>query len=88
MKKLALGIALPLGTTLVVAYWQKWIPSMVETLGFVTGALCVYPIIKQHTLNFPVGIANNLFFLILFSRSRLDGDAGLQIVYVVLAVDG
>ena len=89
MKRLELFIATLSGTTLIVASWQKWIPaSPVETLGFVTGALCVYLVIKQNVLNFPIGIANNLFFLILFSRSRLYGDAGLQIVYVVLAVHG
>jgi nicotinamide mononucleotide transporter len=86
---LELWLALLSGATLTVAAWQKWIPGdLVETLGFVTGALCVYLVIKQHILNFPIGIANNLFFLFLFSRSRLYGDAGLQIVYVILAIHG
>lgn len=89
MKRIELGVAVLLGTALVVASWRKWIPSdLIETLGFVTGALCVYLVIKQHILNFPIGIANNLFFLFLFSRSRLYGDAGLQLVYVILAVHG
>jgi len=89
MNRLELWITFLLGTLLMVASWQKLIPGdFVETLGFVTGGLCVYLVIKQRILNFPIGIANNLFFLVLFSRSRLYGDAGLQIVYMLLAVHG
>ena len=35
--------------------------------------------------NFPVGIANNLFFLVLFWGARLYADASLQVVYLALA---
>ncbi|HZS10073.1 MAG TPA: nicotinamide riboside transporter PnuC [Blastocatellia bacterium] len=63
-------------------------PSPTETLGFVTGAACVYLVVRQNIWNFPLGIANNIFFLILFVNSRLYGDAGLQIIYLALGIQG
>lgn len=55
-----------------------------ELLGFATGALGVWLTVRVHIWNFPVGIANNVFFLVLFWTARLYADAGLQIVYLVL----
>src|SRR3712207_5071716 len=63
---------------LCAASWRGWLPySLTETLGFVTGAACVYLVIRRSVWNFPVGIANNLFFIVLFVEARLYGDAGL-----------
>jgi nicotinamide mononucleotide transporter len=56
-----------------------------EILGFVTGAVCVWLCVRANVWNFPVGIANNLFFLVLFWSARLYADASLQVVYLVLA---
>jgi nicotinamide mononucleotide transporter len=62
--------------------------SLTEALGFVTGAACVYLVVRQNVWNFPLGIANNIFFLILFVGARLYGDAGLQLVYLALGAWG
>ncbi|GHG31751.1 MULTISPECIES: nicotinamide riboside transporter PnuC [Streptomyces] len=59
-----------------------------EVLGFGTGALCVWLVARQHLANWPVGIANNLFFVLLFTQAGLYADAGLQIVFIVLAAYG
>ena len=59
-----------------------------EIAGFVTGALCVWLVVKRNIWNFPVGIANYAFFLVLFIGSGLYADAGLQIVYTGLALYG
>lgn len=59
-----------------------------ELLGFVTGAACVWLCVRANVWNFPVGIANNLFFLMLFWSARLYADASLQVVYLVLAACG
>ncbi|MEU7428178.1 nicotinamide riboside transporter PnuC [Streptomyces sp. NPDC040750] len=59
-----------------------------ELLGFATGAVCVWLCVRVSVWNFPVGIANNLFFLVLFWSARLYADAWLQVVYVVLAAYG
>ncbi|MFG3283472.1 nicotinamide riboside transporter PnuC [Streptomyces sp. NPDC048111] len=59
-----------------------------EILGFVTGALCVWLVARQHIANWPVGLANNVFFIVLFLRSGLYADAGLQVVFIALAAYG
>lgn len=89
MKRIDLWIGILLGLGLTLASWQQWLPiPLTETLGFVTGAACVYLVVKENLWNFPLGIANNIFFLLLFLQARLFGDAGLQIVYIVLGVQG
>lgn len=57
-------------------------------LGFGSGALCVWLVARQHLANWPIGIANNLFFILLFAQSGLYADAGLQIVFITLAAYG
>ncbi|WP_439423068.1 nicotinamide riboside transporter PnuC [Saccharothrix sp. HUAS TT10] len=59
-----------------------------EVAGFVTGALCVWLVARQNAWNWPIGILNNLAFLLLFATSGLYADSGLQVVYVVLALYG
>jgi nicotinamide mononucleotide transporter len=62
--------------------------SVSELLGFVTGAWCVWLTVRARILNFPVGIANDAFFLVLFLTARLYADSGLQVVYIVLGAIG
>ena len=88
-KRVELWALVTLGLGLIVASWQAWLPySLTETLGFVTGVACVYLVVKRNILNFPIGIANNVFFIILFLKARLYGDAGLQVVYIALGLHG
>ena len=44
--------------------------------------------VRQNIWNWPVGIANNVFFIALFWRTRLYADMALQFVYIVLAAAG
>lgn len=89
MKRPDLWIGGALGLALVAASWRGWVPyGLTETLGFVTGAACVYLVVKENVWNFPIGIANNVFFLALFAGARLYGDAALQVVYVALGFQG
>jgi nicotinamide mononucleotide transporter len=62
--------------------------DIVEILGFVSGALCVWLVARQNVWNWPIGIANNVTFLILFWTAGIYADAGLQIVYMGLALYG
>jgi nicotinamide mononucleotide transporter len=59
-----------------------------EVLGFATGAVSVWLYVRQNVWAWPTGIANSVFWLMLFWTSRLYLDAGLQVLYVVLGVLG
>ena len=59
-----------------------------EVLGFATGAACVFLAARRNIWTFPVGIANNIVFVVLFVESALYADAGLQLVYLALGVHG
>jgi nicotinamide mononucleotide transporter len=61
---------------------------MIEIFGFITGAVNVWLLARQNIWNWPIGIANNLAYLLLFAKSGLYGDAGLQLVYITLAIYG
>ncbi|MFE5493056.1 nicotinamide riboside transporter PnuC [Streptomyces virginiae] len=67
---------------------MNWTLSWTEVLGFATGALCVWLVARQHIANWPIGIANNVFFIVLFAQAGLYADAGLQIVFIALAAYG
>ncbi|MGW2560305.1 nicotinamide riboside transporter PnuC [Streptomyces sp. NPDC001514] len=62
--------------------------SWTEVLGFGSGALCVWLVARQHLANWPIGIANNVLFILLFTQAGLYADAGLQIVFIALAAYG
>lgn len=62
--------------------------SWVEVLGFIFGALCVYLVAKQNIWNWPIGIANNVLWILLFMTFGLYADSALQVVYIILALAG
>ncbi|MFJ5233611.1 nicotinamide riboside transporter PnuC [Kitasatospora sp. NPDC088391] len=59
-----------------------------EWLGFVTGAVCVWLTVRTNVWNFPVGIADNAFFLVIFAGAGLYADSGLQVVFLALGAHG
>jgi nicotinamide mononucleotide transporter len=65
-----------------------WLAHWTEVLGFGTGLGCVLLAARRHLATFPLGIANNLVFVLLFTQNALYADAGLQVVYLVLGVQG
>jgi nicotinamide mononucleotide transporter len=62
--------------------------SWAEILGFITGVWCVWLTVRAKVSNFPVSIANSVFFLVLFFSAKLYADGSLQIVYIVLGFIG
>jgi nicotinamide mononucleotide transporter len=62
--------------------------SWEEVAGFVSGAVSVWLYVRQNAWAWPTGIANSVFWLVLFWSSRLYLDSGLQVVYLVLEVIG
>lgn len=59
-----------------------------QVFGFVTGAACVWLAARRNILNYPIGIASNIVFFVVFLGSALYADAGLQVVYTVLGITG
>ncbi|GAA4632671.1 nicotinamide riboside transporter PnuC [Actinoallomurus vinaceus] len=59
-----------------------------EVLGFATGVVNVWLVVRQHIANWPIGIANVVLLGLIFVDGGLYADAGLQAVYVVLQVWG
>ena len=90
------GISAPeLLTLLLVAlsipamsHLEFWSVSIVEAWGFATGGVCVWLVVKEHVWNWPVGLANNVVFFLLFWQARLFADMGLQLVYFGLGIYG
>jgi nicotinamide mononucleotide transporter len=55
-----------------------------EVIGFLTGLVTVWLVVREHIANWPLGIANVLVLMLVFWTAGLYADAGLQVVYVVL----
>ncbi len=62
--------------------------TWVEVFAFLTGALCVWLVAKQHVANWAIGIVNAALFLALFNRAGLFADSALQVVYIALGAYG
>jgi len=56
----------------------------IEIIGTISGAVCVWLLIQRNIWNFPAGILSCTMFLVLFARSGLYADAGLQVVFIAL----
>ena len=73
---------------LLASYRAWWAISVTEAWGFVTGGICVWLVVREHLWNWPIGLANNVFFFVLFLQGRLFADMGLQVVYFGLGIYG
>ena len=62
--------------------------DLIETLGVITGIVNVWLLARQNIWNWPVGLANNALYVAVFVTSGLYGDAGLQLVFMVLGTIG
>src|SRR5215470_9321980 len=89
MKKSAYVLFAIAGAALLCLSWQRLLPiPLTETLGFLSGVVCVWLIVEENVWNWPVGIANNAFYVIVFWRACLFADMLLQFVYIVLGCLG
>jgi nicotinamide mononucleotide transporter len=62
--------------------------SWAELLGDVTGGLCVWLLARQNVLTWPLGLMNNIFWGLLFFRSRLYADSVLQSLFFAFGLYG
>jgi nicotinamide mononucleotide transporter len=56
--------------------------SLLEWVGFVTGVACVYLIVKERDVNWPIGVLNSVALAFVFRNYGLFAQAGLQVFYV------
>jgi nicotinamide mononucleotide transporter len=68
-------------TAFLAQNWQ-------ELVGSLTGGLCVWLLVRQNIWNWPIGITNNIFYIVIFYKSGLYADAGLQFVYIAISIYG
>lgn len=59
-----------------------------EAVGASAGAVCVWLAAVSDAWTWPIGIGNNLLYLVVFWRSKLYADALLQLVYVGISLYG
>lgn len=62
--------------------------SWAEILGFVTGFACVVLAARRNIWTYPIGIANNIVFVVLFASNGIYASAGLQVVFLIFGVHG
>jgi nicotinamide mononucleotide transporter len=75
-------------TVLSVTGVRMGLSTWLEAAGVVAGAVCVWLAVRESIWNFPATLANVSLFCVLFLQARLFADAGLQVVYFVLALIG
>ena len=89
MKRWEIASAIALSAALVAGTLLGWLPlDMTEVFGFVTGGVCVWLTVRQQILNWPIGLASNVFYIVLFFEARLFADMTLQFFYIVLGILG
>jgi nicotinamide mononucleotide transporter len=59
-----------------------------EIIGFISGVICVYLVVRQNIWNWPVALVNAFFYILVFYEARLYADMGLQAIYIVISIYG
>ena len=62
--------------------------DLLEWIGFLSGVLCVWWVVKEKIANWPMGIVNCLAWLILLWINAIYLNALLQLVYIVISIYG
>jgi nicotinamide mononucleotide transporter len=86
------AIYIAAGAGAAALLWAAWSQLLkiefTEALGFVTGAMCVWLAVKENIWNWPIGIANNITFAILFWSKALYANMALQGVFLMISAYG
>lgn len=74
---------------LAVGSWVHLLPfGNIDVFAFISGAICVWLLVKNNIWNWPVGIINAGLFVVLFYKWHLYADSALNALYIVLGLWG
>src|SRR5512143_3629638 len=59
-----------------------------EWVAFVTNVICVYLIVREEDINWPIGVLGSLALAWVFWEGKLYAQVGLQVFYVVECLYG
>ena len=62
--------------------------SLLETIGVITGILCVYLAAKNNIWNWPIAIVSVGIYIVIFLEAKLYADTGLQVYFLAMNVYG
>ena len=89
MKCWEVGVTALLSLGLIGLGWSELVRfDLIEGLGFITGVANVWLSVKENVWNWPIGIANNGFLLVIFVSSKLYADSSVQIISIGLGFLG
>ncbi|MBY0425015.1 MAG: nicotinamide riboside transporter PnuC [Cytophagales bacterium] len=66
----------------------KFFASPFETIGFITGIICIWYNTKGHMYGWPFAIISVSSYAVVFYESKLYADMSLQLVYLSLSIYG
>ena len=62
--------------------------SLLETIGVITGILCVYLAAKNNIWNWPIAIVSVGIYIVIFLEAKLYADTGLQVYFLAMNAYG
>ena len=71
-----------------LSWFHIWPLGLTEVLGFASGGVCVWLLVREHWATWPIGLATNVCFFLLFLTARLYADMSLQVIYFTLGAYG
>jgi nicotinamide mononucleotide transporter len=70
-----------------ITEWLKH-QTILETIGVITGLLCVYLAARNNIWNWPIAIVSVTLYIFIFLDARLYADMGLQVYFLVMNIYG
>jgi nicotinamide mononucleotide transporter len=74
----------------VIETLSTWLQeqSLLETIGVITGILCVYLAAKNNIWNWPIAIVSVGIYIVIFLEAKLYADTGLQVYFLAMNIYG
>src|ERR1700722_18769745 len=63
--------------------WSGVAMNLMDWIGFITGVICVWLIVREKDINWPIGLLNSVALLVVFGKQKLYAQAGLQVFYIL-----